>query len=432
VITCKIGLKKEAYILAQIHRKFTDVQVKELIGKYLRKEVGRRYLQDILGINKTRFFALVKAYRDNPHQFSIQYLRRGKTREIAEAIEVNILKELSIEKKLIEDKNIPLRSYNYSYIKDRLKKEYRQEVSLPTIIDRARKNDFYLKKSKRTVHDREVLTNYTGELIQHDSSHHLWAPDAGEKWYLITSLDDYSRYILYAKLFKKETSWAHILALETMILKHGLPFSYYVDSHSIFRFVQGRDSFWRKHHKLTDEAVPQWKQVLNDCNVKTIYALSPQAKGKIERPYQWLQDRLVRTFVRENVTDIRQAQTFLNKELHRYNYRQVHSTTQEVPYFRFQRALKEGKSLFREFKISPPYQSVKDIFCLRLSRTVDPYRRISINSFILKLNGVSQGDNVDIRIYPLNNGIAELRFWCNGQLVDVQKAKTSDLQIPAF
>ena len=135
---------------------------------------------------------------------------------------------------------------------------------------------------------------------------------------------------------------------------------------------------------------------------------------------------------RENISDIRQAQTLLNRELHRYNYRQVHSTTQEVPYFRFQRALKEGKSLFREFKVTPPYQSVKDIFCLRLARTVDAYRRISINSFMVKLNDVSQGDKVEVRIYPLNNGIAELRCWCKGKLVDVQKAKIDDLQIAAF
>jgi len=52
------------------------------------------------------------------------------------------------------------------------------------------------------------------------------------------------------------------------------------------------------HQKFTDEATPQWKQVLDDCYVKVTYALSPQAKGKIEHPYQWLQDRLVRTCVR--------------------------------------------------------------------------------------------------------------------------------------
>jgi len=277
-----------------------------------------------------------------------------------------------------------------------------------------------------------VLTNYTGELIQHDSSYHLWAPDAQEKWYLITSLDDFSRYIFYAKLLRKETSWAHIVALESMFLKYGLPFSYYVDCHSIFRFVQGRDSFWRKHHTLTDEADPQWKQVLNDCNVKIIYALSPQAKGKIERPYQWLQDRLVRTCVRENVTDIRKAQTILNQEIYRYNYRQVHSTTQEIPYLRFQQALQDKKSLFREFAIRPPYQSVKDIFCLRLSRIVDPYRRISLNNLLLKVNDVTTGDMVNLRIYPMNNRLSEVRFWCDGRLVDVQRIKNSDLNIAFF
>jgi hypothetical protein len=418
--------------LVQLHKKFTDNQVKELLEKYLKKEVGRRYLQEILGIGKSRFFALLASYQKNPYRFSIQYERKRKTRKISHDIEENILKELAVEKRLIQDKNVPIRSYNYSYIKDQLAKHYHQHVSLPTIIDRAKKHDFYLKKSKRTVHDREVLTNYTGELIQHDSSYHLWAPDAQEKWYLITSLDDFSRYIFYAKLLRRETSWAHIMALESMFLKYGLPFSYYVDCHSIFRFVQGRDSFWRKHHMLTDEADPQWKQVLNDCNVKITYALSPQAKGKIERPYQWLQDRLVRSCVRDNVADIKKAQTILNQEIYRYNYRQVHSTTQEIPYARFQQARKDKKSLFREFAIRPPYKSVKDIFCLRLNRMVDPYRRISLNNFLLKVNDVTTGDIVNLRIYPMNNRLSEVRFWCHNRLVDVQRIKNSDLNISAF
>ncbi len=415
----------------QVHRKFTDEQVKELIEKYLRKEVSRSYLQAILGINKTRFFALVKVYREDPLTFSIQYQRKATPR-ISEESERNILNELSIEKRLIEDKDVPIRSYNYSYIKDRLEIDYKQKVSLTTIIAKARKNGFYLNKPQRTIHDREVLTNYAGEMVQHDSSHHLWAPAAGEKWYLITSLDDFSRFIFYAQLIKRETSWAHILSLESLFLKYGVPFSYYVDSHSIFRFVQGRDSFWRKHHLLTDDADPQWKQVLQECKVKITYALSPQAKGKIERPYQWIQDRLVRSCVRQDVSDIRKAQQILGQEIHQYNYRRVHSTTKEVPYLRFQRALKEGKSLFRDFRVFPPYQSAKDIFCLKVDRTVDPYRKISLNNLSLKINDVAPHEQVNIRIYPMNNGLAELRFWCKGRLRDVQRAKISDLNLSQF
>ena len=352
--------------MSQVHKHFTSDQVKELLERYSRKEIERKYIQEILGLKKRRFFKLLQQYKENPRYFTIQYQRETPPR-ISQEVEQNILKELFIEKDIIQNKDIPLRSYNYSYIKDRLDSLYHQKVSLPTIIDRAKKNGFYLKKPKKASHDREILTNYVGELIQHDSSYHLWVPAAKEKWHLITSLDDYSRFILYAVLVKKETSWTHILALQTVILSYGPPYSYYVDSHSIFRFVQGRDSIWRNHHLLTDEATPQWKQVLDDCNVKVTYALSPQAKGKIERPYGWLQDRLIRTCVREDVTEIKQAQRILNQELHRYNYHQVHSTTKQIPYLRFQRALKEKQSLFREFKIRVPFQSPKDIFCLKMA-----------------------------------------------------------------
>jgi hypothetical protein len=371
---------------------------------------------------------LLKQYKKNPTDFTIQYQRTTPPRIISPEIEQNILKELAIEKKIIQNKEVPLTSYNYSYIQDRLKGQYHQKVSLPTIIDRAKRHGFYLRKPKRTLHDREVLTHYAGELIQHDSSHHLWAPAAKEKWYLITSLDDYSRFMLYAVLIQKETSWAHILALQTVILRFGLPYAYYVDSHSIFRFVRGRDSLWYQHHLLTDETTPQWKQVLQDCNVEVIHSLSPQARGKIERPYGWLQDHLIRTCVREDVTQIQQAQRILNQELLRYNHHQVHSTTQEIPYLRFKRALKEKQSLFREFKIKPPFQSVKDIFCLRMKRTVDPYRRISINNLPIKLNHATPRKEVTLRIYPLNKDISEIRFWCEDKLIDIQKIKNSDLK----
>lgn len=418
--------------MGQVHKRFTDDQVKELIERYLHKEIERVYVQEMLGIQKRRFFQLIAAYRDNPEAFSIQYQRTAKTRSIDQRIETAILEELAIDKRLIEDSQVPLRRYNYSYVRDRLKNEYRQRVSLPTIIDRAKKNGFYLKKPKRASHEHEVVTRYAGELIQHDASYHLWAPLAREKWYLITSLDDYSRFMLYATLLKQQTSWTHITALESVFLRWGLPYTCYVDSHSIFRFVQGRDSFWRNHELLTDEADPQWKQVLKDCNVKVIYALSPQAKGKIERPYGWLQDRLIRTCVRENVTDIREAQKILKKELHRYNYRQVHSTTGEIPYARFTKALREKRSLFRQFTIRWPYESVKDIFCIRIQRTVDAYRKITLHNLQFRVKNAKPRQAVIVRMYPQGNGVTELRVWSEHTLLDVQRVKTDDLKMVHF
>jgi len=166
--------------MSQLHKRFTSDQVKELLERYLRNEIERKYVQEILGIKERRFFALLNQYRENLYNFTIQYHRTSPPR-ISQALEKNLLFELSIEKGIIQNKDIPLTCYNYSYIRDRLKGQYHQKVSLPTIIDRAKKHGFYLKKPKRIIHDREVLTHDAGELIQHDASHHLWAPTAKEK-----------------------------------------------------------------------------------------------------------------------------------------------------------------------------------------------------------------------------------------------------------
>ena len=417
----------------QLHKNFTDEQVKLLLNSYVDKKIKISYILQMLKIKRRRFFELLAKYRKDPDSFSIQYERKTINRKIDPDIEKNIVKELKIEKDLIKAKDVPIRYYNYSFIKDLLEQKYCQKVSLPTIIDRAKRNNFYFLRPKRKAHDREVITNYPGELIQHDSSHHLFAPYAASKWYLITSLDDYSRLILYACLVERETTWEHILALEDVLLKYGFPLAYYVDSHSIFRFVQGRDSFWRNHYKLTDEADPQWKQVLDDCRVKVTYALSPQAKGKIERPYRWIQDRLVRTCYRENVRDIKKGQLILNNLLQRYNYRIVHSTTGEIPYIRFQRAIREKRTLFREFRIRPPFLSSKDIFCLRVERMVNPYRKVSINNLELKVPGAPLHERIQLRIVPdKESAVSEVRFWHRDEFLGSQKVKNADLNLVQF
>jgi hypothetical protein len=80
------------------------------------------------------------------------------TRKISKDIEKNIVKELNIEKDLIKAKDALIKYYNYSFIKDILEQKYNQRVSLPTIIDRAKKNNFYFLRPKRKAHDREVIT----------------------------------------------------------------------------------------------------------------------------------------------------------------------------------------------------------------------------------------------------------------------------------
>ncbi len=59
--------------MSQLHKRFSSDQVKELLERYFKKEIERKYLQEILAIIRRRFFMLLKQYKENPQNFTIQY-----------------------------------------------------------------------------------------------------------------------------------------------------------------------------------------------------------------------------------------------------------------------------------------------------------------------------------------------------------------------
>jgi transposase len=401
--------------MSQTHKRFTDEQVKVLLQGYCQGQFSRADVQEMLGVGKSRFFELLKAYRDDPDHFTITYRRSTPARLSAE-VEVEIEKALLQEKAIVENPDLPVSGYNYTALRDRLQ-EKGVQVSVTTIIDRAKRLGCHKPLRKSKVHDREVLTASIGALVQHDASTHRWSPFAKEKWVLITSIDDFSRKLLFADFFPVETTWAHIQATQALMQQYGIPLRYYVDSLRVFRFVQGRDSFWRKHVLETDDVDTQWRKMMRLLGVEVTYALSPQAKGKIERPYRWLQDRIVRTCAYENLSTLDEVRGVLKAEVHRYNNRQVHSTTGEIPNLRFSKAEREGNSLFRKLTLPKPYSSLQDVFCLHEKRIVNSYRRISLFNHSIQVPNVPLREDVDVHLVPdETKQLMHVRIWWNAKL----------------
>jgi hypothetical protein len=161
-----------------------------------------------------------------------------------------------------------------------------------------------------------------------------------------------------------------------------------------------------------------WKQVMQVLGVEVVHALSPQAKGKVERPYRWMQDRIVRTCALENLSSLDDVRSVLKEEVDRYNNHQVHSTTGEIPSIRFARALQEGNSLFRPFALPKPYTSAKDVFCLREKRLVNGYNRISLLNREIQVPNVPLREEVEVHMVPdADKQLLELRIWWNGQMM---------------
>jgi len=272
----------------QIHRRFTDDQVKLLLDLYLNKTITLQQALQQLECSKGRFYQIFKAYRNAPESFTIAYARNEPQHRLPKEVNEVIREELEGDRKLIGDKEIPIRNYNYAAIRDNVVKRLNYKISAQTVRNRAKEWGYFIPTHKKEkAPPREVVTEAAGMLLQHDSSHHKWPPYADKKWTLITTLEDYSRYLLYADFVEVETTWAHIRAAESVILKYGVGLAYYVDSHSIFRFVCHKESIWYNQVKGTDEVLTQWERVVKKCGIQVWHALSPQAKDKIERPYRW-------------------------------------------------------------------------------------------------------------------------------------------------
>ncbi|MDY6822143.1 MAG: hypothetical protein SVN78_11055, partial [Deferribacterota bacterium] len=62
------------------------------------------------------------------------------------------------------------------------------------------------------------------------------------------------------------------------------------------------------------------------------------------------------------------------------------------------------------------------------TRVIDAYRTISLNGLLLKVKNATPREMVTLRIYPLNDTVLEIRFWCHNKLIDIQKVKIDALK----
>lgn len=141
---------KEAKMGKHLRKLFSEREVKEIFERYLSREVGTGQALALLKIRRRQFFKLLKAYREFPNSFSLDYKRKIPPRQLDEKAEKKIVSELEKEARLIEDKNNPIKNYNYSFIRETLEQKHDVRVSLSTIIDRAKKGGFIRKRNSES------------------------------------------------------------------------------------------------------------------------------------------------------------------------------------------------------------------------------------------------------------------------------------------
>ena len=149
-----------------------------------------------------------------------------------------------------------------------------------------------------------------GELIQIDGSPHAWLEERGPRCTLIAFVDDATGRLMYARFERAETSLAYLRALRQYVRTHGRPVAFYSDRHSIFT-----------KHDPEDPVPTQLERAIRELDIESILALSPQAKGRVERSFQTLQDRLVKGLRLAGACTLAQANEVLSGFVERYNER---------------------------------------------------------------------------------------------------------------
>jgi transposase len=148
-----------------------------------------------------------------------------------------------------------------------------------------------------------------GLLMLWDGSPHHWFGEAQPSCCLMAAIDDATSSLLALRFVPQECAWGYLKLLEEVLLRWGVPASIYQDRHTIHKRA---DAFWSLAEELAGRQDPtQVGAALQGLQIEAICALSPQAKGRAERLFRTLQDRLVAELGLAGITDITAANAFL-------------------------------------------------------------------------------------------------------------------------
>src|SRR5713226_6590675 len=193
----------------------------------------------------------------------------------------------------------------------------------------------------------------SGMLLQVDGSRHQWLGPDGPWLTLVGAIDDATGDVPYAIFREQEDAQGYLLLLRGVVRRRGVPLALYSDRHTIFQ--SRSDEPLSLEEQLAGGRLPtQVGRVLKELHVEWIGARSPQAKGRVERLWRTLQDRLCQELRLANVSTLEGANDALPALLARHNAR-----------FR-QRAATLGSA----YRRLPAGLRPADVFCFRYWRTV--------------------------------------------------------------
>jgi len=332
----------------------------KMVIDYEAGKVRAQKAAELLGISKRQFRRLVAAYRQRGIA-ALAHGNRGRTpaNRISEKVRQEILR---LAKETYRD-------YNDCHFTDELAEQPEPIVVSRSTLRRIRRTAGQCSPRQRRApqyRSHRKRCSQAGMMLQADGSRHDWLEGRGPWLTLVGMIDDANNEIPGAVFREEEDAAGYFLVLEYVCVSKGIPQALYADQHTIFQ----SPSQPTLEQELSGELPrTQFGRLVDELGIQLIAARSPQAKGRIERLWGTLQDRLVKELRKAGANDLESANRVLAAYLPKFNAR-----------FRVEAA--EPGSAYVPW---PEERDPADYFCFKYTRMVTNDNTVSFNNHRLQI-----------------------------------------------
>jgi hypothetical protein len=313
-----------------------------------------------------------------------------------------------VEQQIIELIKLNYADFGPTLAKEKLYENHQIKISTEKLRQLMQREKLWRARKRRNnkYHPRRPRRSCCGELEQADGSHHRWFEERSDPCVLVAIIDDATNRA-YGLFFESETTEAYATIMRRYIARYGCPLALYVDKDSIFRVNRSE-----KHNGHT-----QFARMMNELSIRIVCAHSPEAKGRIERLFCTLQDRLVKELRLREISNIESANKYLEEE-----YWEKHNTRWTV----------EPNNMQDVHQKTPSEEVMDAVFTLRDIRRVSNSLDFSYNGTLYQIRSkkAHRLAKKNITIYRKFDG----SFWIQheGEILDFKAFKDISQQVPVI
>jgi len=273
-----------------------------VLDKLKTKEIRQKQASEILGLSVRQVQRIVKSY----HKIGIIGLTHGNRGRISN----HKVDQIAVDNVLaiIRDK---YKDFGPTFAHEKLMENNQINFSVEKLRLSMIDCGLWIQKKRKKiiVHQLRERRKCFGELVQIDGSPHRWFEDRGEYCTLLVFIDDATSKLMWLQFCHAETTIAYLRATKGYLKLYGKPLAFYSDQYSVFKI----------NAKGGEYEPTRFGKVMEELSIKIICANSPQAKGRVERSNQTLQDRLVKELRLKEINTMEDANKFMPEFINKFN-----------------------------------------------------------------------------------------------------------------